>query len=112
MVVTLFSLMIVILGSHVSFLLDFHAKSPFLLNSPIKTEINQVFGSRDLLSMNYCLAVLVGSLVHSFVLSANIKNYTANIYLFKVDIRNTRKRSDVYSKLTIKITRMTSMTFF
>ena len=28
---------------------------------------------------------------------------TVNIYLFKVNIRNTRKRSEIYSKWTIKI---------
>ena len=34
----------------------------------------------------------------------------ANIYLFKVNYGNTRKKSEIYSKLSIKKPRMTSMT--
>ena len=32
----------------------------------------------------------------------NFNRFPANIYLFKVNTRNTRKKCEIYSKLTIK----------
>ena len=38
--------------------------------------------------------------------------YAANIYLFKINNRNIRKRCEICSALTVKKNRMTSMTPF
>ena len=35
--------------------------------------------------------------------NAENTSYPANIYLFKVTIRNTKKRCEIYLKLTLKI---------
>ena len=43
---------------------------------------------------------------------SGIRHYLANIYLFKVNNRNTRKKCEISSKLTTKNTRTTSMTSF
>ena len=37
-----------------------------------------------------------------FYLTSNRSSYPVNIYLFKVTNRNTRKKCEIYSKLTIK----------
>ena len=37
------------------------------------------------------------------IFQLSFKNYPANIYLFKVNNRNTKKWCEIFSKLTIKI---------
>ena len=49
------------------------------------------------------------SFIHTCFYAVCAEYYPANIYLFKAKDRNTRKRCEICSKLTIKGTRTTSM---
>ena len=48
------------------------------------------------------MKVNVNCIAINVKLNPLISYYLANIYLFKVNNRNTRKRCEVFSKLTIK----------
>ena len=51
------------------------------------------------------------TLLENFYLKIIHKNYPGNIYLFKVNNRNTRKRYEIMFKLNNKSTRTTSLVF-
>ena len=61
----------------------------------------------------YCSCVFTVDFEHVFNDSVYLlSSPPANIYLFKVNNENTRKRCEIYSKLTIKTPKKTSMTLF
>ena len=66
--------------------------------------INRVCGAYDIKPLNSfkILSYLFVRNCDHFCLNQNLALDPANIYLFKVNNKNTRKRCEIYSKLTIK----------
>ena len=55
---------------------------------------------------------MIGFVFHKFREADSYYLYPANIYMFKASNRNTTKKCEIYSKLTIKTPNLTLKIFY